>query len=425
MRQVLKIGLLFILCNLAFIILTSAAHADFQFSPDSTSITPDTEINVQVDLSLQGQANKNYFLEGAFKKVDGSNYFGLTQKDGNWVTYTSSNFSTLPEVTTDDQGTWHGTLKIKLDTASSNFNGNGNYVLQIKRFTEGGSSSFSDNQVQVAVSGSVASPAPSASSGPTASSSPDASLDSNDGKLHFTFSAAPSSVNSDQTFSVSVVLSNDKPNQELYLKGAFFKDGSTNYFGKTQINGTLVKNSASYSDQQKITTDSGGNWSGSLTVMPDDSDSGFTGSGNYKFKIAKYTSSGSGPTWTDSVTITINYIATPAPSSNPTATPKPSASGIVLGTSRGTSSIDDGSSHVLLTDAGGLATIPDLESTNSATPPAAVNLKMDPPTAGFYNWWYIGLGLVTLLGSIIPLVKSGKLGELSILRGVQLKRWNL
>jgi len=122
----------------------------------------------------------------------------------------------------------------------------------------------------------------------------------------FTISNVPSQINSDQSFNVSVNLSlPSNPNTNFYLKGAFKKTDSSNYFGFTKVSESWVKNGSSYSDQYLITTDSSGNWSGNLEIRPDPDDSGFTGSDDYLFKVGRYISSGSGPTWSNESTITI------------------------------------------------------------------------------------------------------------------------
>lgn len=122
----------------------------------------------------------------------------------------------------------------------------------------------------------------------------------------FSILNTPSQINSDQSFSVSINLSlSSSPNTSLYLKGAFKKADSSNYFGQTKISDSWVKNSSSYTNQYKIITDSSGNWSGSFEVKPDIDDSGFAGSGDYFFKVARYTDSGSGPSWSNEISVNI------------------------------------------------------------------------------------------------------------------------
>ncbi len=141
---------------------------------------------------------------------------------------------------------------------------------------------------------------------PTASPTPTPTL-SLPSSSSFTISNVPSQIDSTETFNTSVNLSlYTKPNTIFYLKGAFAKSGSTNYFGLTKVGSDWIKNNSSYSKQYSLTTDSSGYWSGDLEVQPDIMDSGYEGSGDYIFKVGRYTSSGSGPTWTSEVTIKIN-----------------------------------------------------------------------------------------------------------------------
>lgn len=123
----------------------------------------------------------------------------------------------------------------------------------------------------------------------------------------FTISNIPSQINSDQSFSVSInlTLPNNK-NAEYFLSGAFKKADGTRYFGLTKINADWIKyESGNYLNQYKITTDNNGNWTGTLEVKPDTSDTDYKGSGDYIFKVGRYTSSGSGPTWSNESTIKI------------------------------------------------------------------------------------------------------------------------
>ena len=149
-------------------------------------------------------------------------------------------------------------------------------------------------------------PTPTPSASPTLSPSIQPSTTSS---TLFTISNTPSQINSDQSFSAKVNLSlPSNPSSPFYLKGAFKKSDSSNYFGLTKVSNSWVKNGSGYSDQFKITTDSSGNWSGNLEVQPDSEDSGFTGSGDYTFKIGRYNSSGSGPTWGNETTINITAV---------------------------------------------------------------------------------------------------------------------
>lgn len=142
----------------------------------------------------------------------------------------------------------------------------------------------------------------------------------------FTQSNAPNSPDSNTSFSVLVQLQNVDPNKLYYLKGAFKKDGSSNYFGKTNVGGVWVLNSQKYSSHFSITTDSSGSWTGNLTILPDSEDSGFTDSGTYIFKVARYSQDGDGPTWSNESTIQLTKIPTPKSEDSKTSTTKTTTS---------------------------------------------------------------------------------------------------
>jgi len=145
----------------------------------------------------------------------------------------------------------------------------------------------------------ISSTTPTSSTSPTSSPSPTTSSS-------FTISNIPSQINSDQTMNVTVSLSlHGNPNTLFYLKGAFKKTEAANYFGLTKVGPAWVKNGSSYSDQLSITTNSSGAWSGNLEVEVDPFDSGYQGSGDYIFKIGRYTNNGSGPTWSNEVSVKI------------------------------------------------------------------------------------------------------------------------
>lgn len=141
-------------------------------------------------------------------------------------------------------------------------------------------------------------------------------------KDEFLVSNLPANIFASKSFSVNIVIANLEPNSLYFIKGAFFKSGSTNYFGKTLVSGNWVKNSQSYTNQVSFTTDNSGNWQGTMTLLVDNEDSGFLGSGEYSFKAGRYNSSGSGPTWSDTQGTRITDDIPPASSS-----PKVSSAG--------------------------------------------------------------------------------------------------
>ncbi len=251
-------------------------------------------------------------------------------------------------------------------------------------------------------------PTPSPNPSPSPSSSPTSS---------FTVSTPPSSINLTDSFSVLVNISGLQALSGYYLKGSFVKDSSTNYFGKTQVGGDWIKNSQSYSSQLPITTNSSGSWSGNITVLPDAEDSGFSGTGAYLFKVARYLSSGSGLTWSSESSVTINEqnqgtsqteeslaeIESPAPSVITTTSP------VVEAVS--TQTIEQNLKTINIK-----TRLPDLSSnsakiagvaTESATPSALAKIK----SRGYVNLPLVAGGVLIGIsfGSMLILKKIGKI----------------
>lgn len=73
--------------------------------------------------------------------------------------------------------------------------------------------------------------------------------------------------------------------EKIYLKGAFFKDGTSNYFGLTKFNDVWIKNGVSALSQKEILI---GAWDNTTIIKPDYEDTGFSGNGDYKFKLGFY-----------------------------------------------------------------------------------------------------------------------------------------
>lgn len=161
----------------------------------------------------------------------------------------------------------------------------------------------------------------SSSPTPEPSSSPSPSPSANTTPNVFSFATSASSISTETEFPVTTTLTHLTPNTPFYLKAAFYKTGSTNYFGQTKVGSTWVKNGQTYKDQLMVTTDSQGDWTGTVLIQADSDDSGFTGNGEYQLKIGRYSATGSGPTWSNSVSLQL----TAQPKSSPSPTPKTSS----------------------------------------------------------------------------------------------------
>ena len=118
---------------------------------------------------------------------------------------------------------------------------------------------------------------------------------------------------------ISASISGFTNGEKIYIKGAFFKDGSTNYFGYTKSGDSWIKNSTSATGQRQVEI---ANWDQSVIVRSDFDDSGYEGKGEYKFKLGfYYTTSGgnlSSVNWSNS--ISFFSLDSPAPTSLPVVT---------------------------------------------------------------------------------------------------------
>ncbi len=145
-----------------------------------------------------------------------------------------------------------------------------------------------------------------------------------------TFAARSISITSDKVslfgddeMNISASVSGFTTGEKIYIKSAFYQDGSTNYFGFTKNNDSWIKNGASSSDQRQVEI---GSWDNKLVSKVDFSDTGYKGKGSYKFKLGfYYTTSGgnlSSVNWSDSISVDLD---SPNPTDTPTKTVAPQA----------------------------------------------------------------------------------------------------
>lgn len=124
----------------------------------------------------------------------------------------------------------------------------------------------------------------------------------------------------DEEMAVTASMSGFTNGETIYIKGAFFQSGSTNYFGYTKSSDTWIKNSTENASQRSVKI---GEWDGNVIVKSDFSDSGYKGEGDYSFKVRFYYGSSFTADWSSNVlTLAINEPdPTPTLSSTPTNVP--------------------------------------------------------------------------------------------------------
>ncbi len=274
--------------------------------PDTISDQP-----FNINISITGASTATNYLRVDYFQPGTTNYFGYTFNGTGW--YNGSEFTQyLPIPVTSSVYT--GSIQTKIDTNSTKFKGNGLYNLRIRRYTQSGKYIANEsNVVTLNVNiNSISSPTPTTPSTPaptpvvtpTPTPKPLSS---------FTISNVPLQINFDQSFNVSVnlILPNNT-NPVYYLAGAFKKSDGTRYFGLTKKDSNWIKYGDDTLAQYKITTDNTGSWTGVLEVKPDTSDSDYKGSGDYLFKVGRYTSSSSSPVWSNEIALKINDADTPS-----------------------------------------------------------------------------------------------------------------
>lgn len=217
-------------------------------------------------------------------QVDNNSDFSSTEKD-----YSTDNTYYSPSL---NSGTWYWKVKAK-DSSGTWSDWNSSWQFAIAEISASQTPSSTPNQTIT----------PSAQPPPTTSQK---------SENVFSIKDTPSEINSDQEFEISVSLKlENNSNQSFFLKGAFKSPDSSNYFGQTKSGNDWIGNSQKYSSQLKISTNSEGKWEGKIKTRPDGEDSGFNGTGNYILKVGRYSESGSGPSWSNELTVKINAAAKP------------------------------------------------------------------------------------------------------------------
>ncbi len=131
-------------------------------------------------------------------------------------------------------------------------------------------------------------------------------------------SSDKSSIFGDEYLMLTASTSGFTDGETIFMKGAFFQEGSTNYFGFTKSIDNWIKNSETAINQNKIEI---GSWDKKVLIKSDFADSGYKGEGGYKLKLGfyYYTSGGN----LSSVNWSSNNVNVDISEPDPTATPVP------------------------------------------------------------------------------------------------------
>jgi len=151
------------------------------------------------------------------------------------------------------------------------------------------------------------------------------------------------SLDGDEYLTLTASSSGFTDGEVILIKGAFFQDGSTNYFGYTKKDSDWINNGDPTVNQRSVVV---GQWDQTMMVKSNFSDSGFKGEGEYRLKLGYYYKTGSGENssvnWsTNSLIILLNEpdptpTNSPTPTNTPSATPQPTSTHTPTPTSKST-----------------------------------------------------------------------------------------
>lgn len=122
---------------------SSSTSSGFTISQVPSQIDSTETFNVSVNLALSNKPNTIFYLKGAFKKKDGTNYFGLTKVGNSWIK-NNIKYQDQYKITTDGAGNWSGNLEIRPDILDSGYEGAGEYIFKAGRYAEDGSLNWSN-----------------------------------------------------------------------------------------------------------------------------------------------------------------------------------------------------------------------------------------------------------------------------------------
>lgn len=168
----------------AFIVFILAATLSSSFSFAATqslsvtniplTIDQSQEFGVGITFSCPGCTSDSY-LRGVFYP-NGTSYFGYTQdNNNNWNNAAAGSCTTYFKITQTDlskDGTWSGTLKLKPDKDNSYYNGPGEYLFKVGRYTPSCGSPLWSTETTIAITGPTPTPTPADTSTPTPTSKP-------------------------------------------------------------------------------------------------------------------------------------------------------------------------------------------------------------------------------------------------------------
>lgn len=146
-----------------FFLFPEKVFGEMVFKFDGIESNPESiEYNQEVKLNFSFEdvnPPKIYYLEAAFKHIDGTRYFGWTKNDREqWYQYEEDALTNFFKFEINESGK-SGSLFAKPDYESTYFKGTGKYFLKIYKITEGGSKEGS-NAIEITINSPSPTPTP-------------------------------------------------------------------------------------------------------------------------------------------------------------------------------------------------------------------------------------------------------------------------
>jgi hypothetical protein len=167
MVRIINIGLILTLLIVELVFPSSIHAMSISISNLPESIDKDQETEVEVFFNCSGCGDS--YMRGVFYP-SGTNYFGFTQNNkGDWVG-TEADRSLYFTIAKSDlvDASWSGKLKIKPDPADSAYNGPGEYLFKLGRYTSSGDSSADwSNELAIKITGPAPTATPTKTPDPT------------------------------------------------------------------------------------------------------------------------------------------------------------------------------------------------------------------------------------------------------------------
>lgn len=153
-----------LICGISLVvILTGRVFAATSLSISNLPATVDQNQEFEIDILFTCSAcTGDSYLRSVFYP-SGTSYFGYTQnKTGEWINASGSNCTQYYQILTSElvEGTWSGKLKSKPDIANAFYNGPGEYLFKVGRYTASCSNPTWSTESIITITGPSPTPTP-------------------------------------------------------------------------------------------------------------------------------------------------------------------------------------------------------------------------------------------------------------------------